>query len=140
MNDYGIHRYQKNKDGETSQSTGFHETDGALSPLLQKDGAIWLHQKNRMRQQQQYQRQPQQQQYQRQPQQQSSPMDVDKIKWQQNLMVAAKEVWGRLTDDELLESGGDFKTLSALVSDRYSISRCEADEQVADFLNKLKSV
>lgn len=131
MNDYGIHKFRETKEGEASQSSGSLEADSTLSPLLQKDGAGLQQQKNRMRQQKQ------QQQYQRQPQQQrSTSMDVDKIKWQQNLM-AAKEVWGRLTDDELLESEGDLKKLSALVSDRYAISRCEADKQIENFLNKI---
>jgi uncharacterized protein YjbJ (UPF0337 family) len=72
-------------------------------------------------------------------QQQSSPaMDVIKAKWQKHV-GAAKVVWGKLTDDEILQSEGQVDKLSGLVRERYAISRYEADSQVKSFLDKCKS-
>jgi uncharacterized protein YjbJ (UPF0337 family) len=81
----------------------------------------------------------QQKQNQPQQQQQSSPaIDVIKAKWQKHV-GAAKVVWGKLTDDELLQSEGQVDKLSGLVRERYAISRYEADNQVKNFLDKCKS-
>lgn len=87
---------------------------------------------------QQHQQQPKQQQ-QAQPQQfQSSPtMDAFKGKWEQQV-GAAKVTWGKLTDDELLQSEGHLQKLSGLVQERYAISRAEADKQVKAFIDKCK--
>lgn len=84
--------------------------------------------------------QKQQKQHQREPQQQqSSPVvDVIKAKWQKHV-GAAKVVWGKLTDDELLQCEGQVDKLSGLVRERYAISRYEADNQVKNFLDKCKN-
>lgn len=88
--------------------------------------------------QQGQQQQPKQQQ-QAQPQQfQSSPtLDAFKGKWEQQV-GAAKIVWGKLTDDELLKSEGHLQKLAGLVQERYAISRAEADKQVKAFIDKCK--
>jgi uncharacterized protein YjbJ (UPF0337 family) len=71
-----------------------------------------------------------------QQQQQSSPtVDLVKAKWQKHA-AAAKIVWGKLTNDEILESEGRAEKLSALVSERYAVDRREANEQVKNFLDK----
>lgn len=51
---------------------------------------------------------------------------------------AAKVMWAKLTDDELLRSKGELEQLAGLVQQRYAVSRAAADKQVADFLEGLK--
>lgn len=94
--------------------------------------------KKNQNEQQTNQEQPKQQQ-QAQPQQyQSSPtVDNFKGKWEQQV-GAAKVVWGKLTDDELLQSEGHVQKLAGLVQERYAISRAEADKQVKAFIEKCK--
>lgn len=78
------------------------------------------------------------QQQQANPQQESSTtLDVFKGKWEQQV-GAAKVVWGKLTDDELLQSQGHVQKLAGLVQERYAISRTEADKQVKAFVEKCK--
>ena len=60
-------------------------------------------------------------------------MDEIKAKWQQQI-GAAKVAWGKLTDDELLQSEGHAQKLAGLVQERYAISRDEAEKQVQRFL------
>ncbi len=55
-------------------------------------------------------------------------------KWEQRV-GSAKVAWGKLTDDELLQSEGHAQKLSGLVEERYAISRDEADRQVSRFLD-----
>lgn len=84
------------------------------------------------------QQQPHQQQ-QAQPQQHqgSATVDVFKGKWQQQI-GAAKVMWGKLTDDELLKTEGHAQKLAGLVQERYAIERGEADKQVKAFIEKCK--
>ncbi len=49
---------------------------------------------------------------------------------------AAKIVWGKLTEDELLKLGGHVQKLTGLVQERYAITRDEAEKQVKGFLEK----
>ena len=63
--------------------------------------------------------------------------DELKGKWKQHV-GAAKIAWGKLTEDELLESQGHIEKLAGLVQERYALSRDEADQQVKSFLAKLK--
>jgi len=79
----------------------------------------------------------QQQQAQPQQHQGSATVDVFKGKWQQQV-GAAKVMWGKLTDDELLKTEGHAQKLAGLVQERYAISRREADKQVNDFIEKCK--
>ena len=61
-----------------------------------------------------------------------------KAQWKQQ-MGAAKVVWGRLTDDELLKIEGHAQKLAGLVQQRYTIAHEEADKQepVEDLLAHL---
>jgi uncharacterized protein YjbJ (UPF0337 family) len=71
-------------------------------------------------------------------QQQSSP-SVEKIKatWKQQV-GAAKVMWGKLTDDELLKSEGHADKLTGLVQERYALSQEAANNQVKQFIEKCK--
>jgi uncharacterized protein YjbJ (UPF0337 family) len=71
-------------------------------------------------------------------QQQALPStDEIKGKWKQHV-GDVKVAWGKLTDDEILESEGHNQKLAGLVQERYAITREEAVKQVNSFLNKLK--
>lgn len=73
-----------------------------------------------------------------QPQQQAQSSalgGVIKGVWKQQL-GAAKVVWGRLTDDEILQTEGNLEKLSGLVQERYAVNRNEADQQVRRFLRQ----
>ena len=59
-------------------------------------------------------------------------VDEIKGKWKQQV-GAAKIVWGKLTDDELLKLEGHQDRLTGLVQERYAITRDEADRQVKSF-------
>ncbi len=59
--------------------------------------------------------------------------DEMKGKWKQQV-GAAKIAWGKLTDDEILQSEGQLEKLSGLVQERYAVTRDNADKQVQDFL------
>ncbi|MBX9755987.1 MAG: CsbD family protein [Pseudomonadaceae bacterium] len=63
--------------------------------------------------------------------------DELKGKWKQQV-GAAKIAWGKLTEDELLESQGHIEKLAGLVQERYAVTRDEADKQVKSFLDKTK--
>jgi hypothetical protein len=67
-------------------------------------------------------------------------LSVDEIKgkWKQQV-GAAKIAWGKLTDDELLQTEGHEQKLTGLVQERYAITRDEAEKQVKDFVKKVKS-
>mgnify|MGYP001591450453 CR=1 FL=1 len=65
-------------------------------------------------------------------------LDEVKGKWKQQ-MGAAKIAWGKLTDDELLESEGHVQKLAGLVQQRYAVTRDEAEKQVNSFFDKYKS-
>lgn len=64
--------------------------------------------------------------------------DELKGKWKQQV-GAAKVAWGKLTEDELLQSEGHEEKLAGLVQERYAITRDEADKQVKSFIKKCKS-
>lgn len=53
-------------------------------------------------------------------------------RWQRRL-GAAKVAWGKLTEDELIQSEGHALILVGLVQERYSVTRGEAVEQVKSF-------
>lgn len=61
--------------------------------------------------------------------------DEIKGKWKQQL-GGAKIAWGKLTDDELLESEGHAQKLAGLIQERYAVSREEAEKQVREFMDK----
>ncbi|MWV17367.1 CsbD family protein [Pseudomonas sp. L-22-4S-12] len=64
--------------------------------------------------------------------------DELKGKWKQQV-GAAKIAWGKLTEDELLQSEGHEEKLAGLIQERYAITRDEADKQVKSFIKKCKS-
>ncbi len=55
-------------------------------------------------------------------------------KWDQYI-GSAKTTWGKLTDDELLQSEGNMQKLSGLVKERYALSKDIAETQVKKFLD-----
>lgn len=63
--------------------------------------------------------------------------DELKGKWKQQV-GAAKTAWGKLTEDELLQSEGHQQKLAGLVQERYAITREEAEKQVNDFIHQSK--
>jgi uncharacterized protein YjbJ (UPF0337 family) len=63
--------------------------------------------------------------------------DELKGKWK-SYVGEAKVLWGKLTDDELLQTEGHLQKLAGLVQQRYAITREAAEKQVHDFLNKHK--
>jgi uncharacterized protein YjbJ (UPF0337 family) len=64
-------------------------------------------------------------------------MNTDQAKgnWKQ-MAGDAKAHWGKLTDDELLQTEGQAQKLAGKVQERYGCSREEAENQVNRFLNK----
>jgi uncharacterized protein YjbJ (UPF0337 family) len=64
-------------------------------------------------------------------------VDELKGKWKEHV-GAAKIVWGKLTDDELLRAEGEAQKLIGLIQQRYAITHEEAERQVKHFLDKLK--
>jgi uncharacterized protein YjbJ (UPF0337 family) len=89
--------------------------------------------KKKSQQQSENDKQISQQKRQQQQQQQQGTTDVIKAKWQQQV-GAAKKLWGKLTDDEIMQSNGDAEKLAGLVKERYAVNRIEADKQVKKFL------
>ena len=61
--------------------------------------------------------------------------DEIKGKWKQQV-GAAKIAWGKLTDDEILESEGHLEKLAGLVQERYAVESDEASRQVKEFFAK----
>lgn len=61
--------------------------------------------------------------------------DALKGKWQQQV-GAAKIMWSKLTDDELLKLEGEEQKLAGLVQERYAVSRDEAARQARNFFAK----
>jgi len=61
--------------------------------------------------------------------------DALKAKWQQQV-GAAKVLWGKLTEDELLKIEGHEQKLAGLVQERYAITVEDAQEQVKSFFAK----
>ena len=56
-------------------------------------------------------------------------------KWKQQV-GAAKIMWGKLTDDEILKSAGHAEKLAGLIQARYAVASDEAARQVKEFFNK----
>lgn len=73
-------------------------------------------------------------------QQQQSMPSVDEVKglWKQRV-GAAKVQWGKLTDDELLQTEGHIQKLAGLVQERYAVTRDEAEVQIKGFFEKYRS-
>jgi uncharacterized protein YjbJ (UPF0337 family) len=61
--------------------------------------------------------------------------DILAGKWKQ-LKGEARRQWGRLTDDELDQAGGNAEKLVGLLQERYGIARQEAERQLDEFLER----
>jgi uncharacterized protein YjbJ (UPF0337 family) len=60
-----------------------------------------------------------------------------KGKWKQSV-GAAKAQWGKLTEDELLQTEGNSEKLAGKIQEKYGVAQDEAKKQADDFLNKMK--
>lgn len=58
--------------------------------------------------------------------------------WKQRV-GAAKITWGKLTDDELMQTEGHMQKLAGLVQERYAVSRDEAVTQIKTFFAQFKT-
>ncbi len=63
--------------------------------------------------------------------------DQAKGKWKQNV-GAAKVQWGKLTEDELMQTEGKSEKLAGKIQEKYGIAKDEAKKQADDFLTKIK--
>lgn len=72
-----------------------------------------------------------------QPQQSLPSADQIMGVWKQQV-GAARITWGKLTDDELLQTQGHIQKLAGLVQERYAVSRDEAETQIRRFFEKHK--
>jgi uncharacterized protein YjbJ (UPF0337 family) len=45
----------------------------------------------------------------------------------------AKHQWGKLTDDDLTRIEGDYEKLVGLLQQKYSYSRSQAEQEIANF-------
>jgi uncharacterized protein YjbJ (UPF0337 family) len=61
----------------------------------------------------------------------------DKGKWKQNV-GAAKAQWGKLTEDELMQTEGNAERLAGKIQEKYGVAKDEAKKQADDFLSKIK--
>lgn len=63
--------------------------------------------------------------------------DALKEQWQAQV-AEARQVWRKLSEDELLRSEGKLQKLTSLVQERYEITRYAAEKQVQSFIDRLK--
>lgn len=59
-----------------------------------------------------------------------------KGEWKQNI-DAAKLVWDKLTQDEILQTEGQQQKLCHIIKERYGISREDANRQITEFRKNL---
>jgi uncharacterized protein YjbJ (UPF0337 family) len=64
--------------------------------------------------------------------------DTFKGNWKQ-LKGQAKQKWGKLTDDDLMQIEGNYDEFVGKVQERYGEKRDEAEKKVSTWLNSLKS-
>ncbi len=62
--------------------------------------------------------------------------DIVQGKWKQ-MTGAAKENWGKLTDDDLDQAAGQRDKLIGKIQEKYGIARDEAEKQVDAWSSKL---
>lgn len=63
-------------------------------------------------------------------------MNQDTLKGQWKQWIGrARNAWGKLTDDELLQIEGNAQRLTGLVQQRYGTTRAEAESQVRTFFD-----
>lgn len=58
-------------------------------------------------------------------------------KWKQ-VRGEAKKKWGKLTDDELMQTNGNRDILAGKTQEKYGITREEAHKQIDEWADKLK--
>lgn len=58
-----------------------------------------------------------------------------KGRWQQ-MTGEVKAQWGKLTDDEILQTEGDMERLQGKIQEKYGYSKDEAKREVNNFLNR----
>ena len=59
-------------------------------------------------------------------------------KWKQ-FGGEVKKQWGKLTDDELMQINGSRDVLAGKLQEKYGIAKEEANKQIDEWANKLKS-
>ncbi|MDQ2987355.1 MAG: CsbD family protein [Armatimonadota bacterium] len=59
--------------------------------------------------------------------------------WQQ-MVGRAREKWGELTDDELIQVQGNRERLSGLIQERYGIAQDEAERRIDDWAEGLQDL
>lgn len=62
-----------------------------------------------------------------------SRADDARASWPQQV-GAARLVWSKLSEDELLKSEGQLQKLAGLIQQRYAISRYAAEKQAHSFI------
>lgn len=63
--------------------------------------------------------------------------DDVKAQWQAQV-VEARQLWGKLSEEEILGSDGQLHKLAVLVQERYAITRYAAEKQVQNFIDRRK--
>jgi len=63
--------------------------------------------------------------------------DILEGNWKQ-LKGHVKEMWGRLTDDELDQIDGHRERLAGMLQVRYGYTRQEAEDSINDFLDQFE--
>jgi uncharacterized protein YjbJ (UPF0337 family) len=65
-------------------------------------------------------------------------MNWDQIqgKWKE-VAGSAKSHWGKITDDELTEIGGERDRLAGLIQQKYGLAKEAVEEQITKFQNSL---
>lgn len=61
--------------------------------------------------------------------------DTLKGKWKQ-MTGEVKAQWGKLTEDEILQTEGDMERLQGKIQEKYGYSKDEAKREVNNFLNR----
>ncbi len=64
--------------------------------------------------------------------------DILEGNWKQ-IKGQVKEMWGRLTDDELDQIEGRRERLAGILQERYGYTYEEAEEKINDFLGRYES-
>ena len=57
----------------------------------------------------------------------------------QDQVVEARQLWDKLSKEEILGSGGQLHKLVVLVQERYAITRYAAEKQVRNFISRRKN-
>ena len=66
-----------------------------------------------------------------------SNSDTLKGQWKQ-IKGEVRRHWGRFTDDEVEEMKGERQHLLGKVQEKYGLAKDEAEDQLAEFLKKVK--